>query len=102
MVGERVTFSDLMQLSTPVITGSQAAEAMGMSPTRLLGYAKEKPELIPFPYQLSGNSMKVPRIPFLKFWGCISENNQDEILKELIGIREQITALNRRLNGGEA
>ena len=69
----RTTFDDILAMNTPVITGTQAAQAMGMDTTRLLGYAREKPELIKFPFQLSGNRMKIPRVPFLKFWGCTDE-----------------------------
>ena len=54
---------------------------MGMDPTRLLGYAREKPELIKFPYQLSGNRMKIPRIPFLKFWGCTDDEIREKRLR---------------------
>ena len=62
-----------MRMTTPVITGTQAAQAMGMDPTRLIGYANEKPEAIHFPYQMSGSHMKIPRIPFLRFWGLTDE-----------------------------
>lgn len=72
-MADRVTFSDLLLMNTLVITGTQAAQAMGMDPTRLIGYAREKPEAIPFPYQISGNRMKIPRIPFLRFWGLTDE-----------------------------
>jgi hypothetical protein len=46
---------------------------MGMNPTRLIGYANEKPEAIHFQYQMSGSHMKIPRIPFLRFWGLTDE-----------------------------
>ena len=72
-MADRVTFNDLLAMNTPVITGTQAAQAMGMDPTRLIGYAREKPEAIQFPYQISGTHMKIPRIPFLRFWGCTDE-----------------------------
>ena len=65
----RTTFDDLLRMKSAIIPGTWAAEAMGMSPTRLIGYARERPELIQFPYQLSGNRMKVPRIPFLRWAG---------------------------------
>ena len=107
-MSDRITFSDLMQLDTPDITGTQAAQAMGMSPTRLLEYAREDltrlpgEKRIPFPCILSGNSLKVPRVPFLEFWGCIKKNSNEDILKELITIREQIAALIDRQKGGAA
>ena len=69
----RITFEDILRMESPVITGTQAAQAMGMSPTRLIGYAREKPDLIQFDYQISGNRMKIPRVPFLRFWGMTDE-----------------------------
>ena len=72
-MAERITFDDLLRMKSPVITATQAAQAMGMHPSRLIGYAREQPELIQFPYQMSGNRMKIPRIPFLKFWGATDE-----------------------------
>ena len=69
----RITFDDLLRMRSPVITGTWAAQAMGMHPSRLIGYARERPDLIGYPYQLSGNRMKIPRIPFLKFWGFTDE-----------------------------
>ena len=81
-MADRVTFSDLLLMNTPVITGTQAAQAMGMDPTRLIGYAREKPEMIQFPFQVSGTHMKIPRVPFLKFWGCTDEEIENRRLKE--------------------
>ena len=70
---KRMTLNDLLLMNTPVIPGTWAAQAMGMDPTRLIGYARERPELVPYPYQLSGNRMKIPRIPFLKWIGITDE-----------------------------
>jgi hypothetical protein len=81
-MADRITFSDLLQMNTPVISGTQAAQAMGMDPTRLIGYAREKPEMIQFPFQVSGTHMKIPRVPFLKFWGCTDEEIENRRLKE--------------------
>ena len=78
----RMTFDDLLRLDALVIPGTWAAEAMGMDPTRLIGYARERPELIQFPYQLSGNRMKIPRIPFLKYWGLTDEEIEKKIRRQ--------------------
>ena len=80
-MAERVTFDDLLKMNTPVITGTQAAQAMGMDTTRLIGYARERPELVRFPFQLSGNRMKIPRVPFLRFWGCTDEEIANKKLR---------------------
>ena len=79
----RITFRDLLQMDAIVIPGTWAAQAMGMDPTRLIGYAREQPELLQFPFQLSGNRVKIPRIPFLKFWGFTDEEIQRAKKKEL-------------------
>jgi hypothetical protein len=69
----KVTFNDLLRMTTPVITGTQAAQAIGMNPTRLTGYARERPELVPYKFQLSGKRLKISRVSFLKFWGYSDE-----------------------------
>ena len=78
---KRMTLNDLLLLNAPVIPGTWAAQAMGMDPTRLIGYARERPELVPYPYQLSGNRMKVPRVPFLKWLGCTDEEIAEKKLR---------------------
>ena len=78
---KRMTLNDLLLLNAPVIPGTWAAQAMGMVPTRLIGYARERPELVPYPYQLSGNRMKIPRVPFLKWLGCTDEEIAEKKLR---------------------
>ena len=78
---KRMTLNDLLLMNTPVIPGTWAAQAMGMDPTRLIGYARERPELVPYPYQLSGNRMKIPRVPFLKWLGCTDEEIAEKKLR---------------------
>ena len=78
---KRMTLNDLLLLNAPVIPGTWAAQAMGMDPTRLIGYARERPDLVPYPYQLSGNRMKIPRIPFLKWLGCTDEEIAEKKLR---------------------
>jgi hypothetical protein len=68
-----MTVEDLKKMKEPVISGTMAARVIGMDSTRLIGYAREHPEKIQFPFQISGNRMKVPRIPFLRWLG---ENDQ--------------------------
>ena len=78
---KRMTLNDLLLMNTPVIPGTWAAQVMGMDPTRLIGYARERPDLVPYPYQLSGNRMKVPRVPFLKWLGCTDEEIAEKKLR---------------------
>ena len=78
---KRRTLNDLLLMNTPVIPGTWAAQAMGMDPTRLIGYARERPDLVPYPYQLSGKRMKIPRVPFLKWLGCTDEEIAEKKLR---------------------
>ena len=78
---KKMTLNDLLLLNAPVIPGTWAAQAMGMDPTRLIGYARERPDLVPYPYQLSGNRMKIPRVPFLKWLGCTDEEIAEKKLR---------------------
>ena len=77
----RMTFADLLLVDSPVIPGTWAAQAMGMDPTKLFGYARDRPEMIQFPFQLSGRRMKIPRVPFLKFWGYTDEEIKNKGLR---------------------
>ena len=74
----RYTFDDLLAMNSPVITGALAAQAMGMNPSRLIGYARERPELLKYPFQLSGNRLKIARVPFLRFWGFTEEQIENK------------------------
>jgi hypothetical protein len=69
----RMTAADLLRMESVTIPGTWAAQVMGMDPTRLIGYAREAPEKISFPYQLSGNRMHIPRVPFLRWLGFTDE-----------------------------
>ena len=73
-----MTVEDLKRMKEPIISGTTAARLIGMHPTRLIGYAREHPERIQFPFQISGNRMKVPRIPFLRWLGEIEERRDCE------------------------
>ena len=79
----RMTFDDILQMDSVVIPGTWAAQAIGMDPTRLIGYAREKPELIGFTYQISGNRMKVARVPFLLYWGFTEEEIKSKTRRQV-------------------
>ena len=64
-----MTVEDLKKMKEPVISGTMAAKVLGMDSSRLIGYAREHPERIQFPFQISGNRLKIPRIPFLRWLG---------------------------------
>ena len=62
-----MTVEDLKRMKEPIISGTTAARLMGMHSTRLIGYAREHPERIQFPFIISGNRMKIPRVPFIQW-----------------------------------
>ena len=77
----RMTLDELVRMDSPVIPGTWAAQVMGMDATKLIGYAREKPHLIAFEFQLSGNHMKIPRVPFLKWLGVTDEQIRKKRLR---------------------
>ena len=74
----RITLADIARMEDDFIPGTMAAEALGIQRGRLSQYARERPELIHFPYQLSGSRMRVARVPFLRYWGF----SEEEITKK--------------------
>lgn len=86
-MADRITFSDLLRMNTPVITGTQAAQAIGMDPPTLFNYAREdldrpiENKRVQFPCQVSGTHLKIPRIPFLKWWGITDEEIKNKMLE---------------------
>ena len=93
-MSKRMTLDDLLQMNAPVVPGTWIAQTMGMDSTRLIEYARSRPELVPFPYQLSGNRMKVPRIPFLKWIGITDEEIATKKGHTELGV---VTAKNDRI-----
>lgn len=73
-------FESIIEMDNLIISCTQAAHAMGMHTTKLLEYARRGE--IQFPYQMSGDHrMKIPRIPFLKFWGVSDEEIANKKLR---------------------
>lgn len=54
--------SDKMFLSPDDICG-----ILGSNPQTIRVTARQRPDLIGFPFTFMGNRMKIPRIPFLRF-----------------------------------
>ena len=78
----KVTIADLLKMKDPIIPGTVAAQAMGMSSTRFIEYARQG--RLPFHAMVSGTRVKVSRIEFLRFWGYtdkqIEEGQKDDTL----------------------
>ena len=63
------TLEDIAACSKSFLTPDDVCSVLGANPHTLRVTARQKPELIGFPFTFSGNRMKIPRIPFLRFMG---------------------------------
>jgi len=61
----------------PFLTPSDISGVLGSDPQTIRVTARQRPDLIQFPYIFVGNRMKIPRIPFLRFMG-IEEKEREE------------------------
>ncbi len=64
MTVEEIRASDKLFLSP-----ADVAKVLGSDPQTVRCTAVQRPELLGFPFTFSGNRMKIPRIPFLRFLG---------------------------------
>ena len=64
---ERMTCGELLKTNRVVIPGTWAAQVMGMDTGRFFEYARAGK--LPFRCIVSGNRVKVPRVPFLIWLG---------------------------------
>lgn len=48
---------------------SQVAKITGADPQTIRYTARQRPELLGYPFTFSGSHMKIPRVPFLRFLG---------------------------------
>lgn len=64
-----MTLTEIKQSTKPFLSAAEVAELMGSDPHTLRTTARQRPELLGFPFAFSGNRMKIPRIPFLRWMG---------------------------------
>ena len=62
-----MTLNDIRGLDKPFLTPKEVAGVLGSDPQTIRVTARQRPELVGFPYTFTGNRMKIPRIPFLNF-----------------------------------
>ena len=92
-----MTLEEVKAMKEDFISASVAASVLRMDTGRLVGYAKNGQ--LPFPVVISGNWIKIPRIPFLKQYGAYEDekeeaNKADQILKELHGLNVALGGTN--------
>lgn len=57
---------------------SEVAKIIGCDPQELRSQAQSKPHLLGFPVCVIGSRVKIPRKPFLRFWGIENMNREEE------------------------
>ena len=77
-----MTMDDLKAMTCDFISARQAASVIHMDPGRLVQYAKEG--RTPFPVQISGNRVKIPRLAFLRCYGYESEPEKKLAMEDLM------------------
>lgn len=64
-----MTIAQIKESDKPFLTPADVAPVLGSDPHTVRCTARQRPELLGFPFTFSGNRMKIPRIPFLRFLG---------------------------------
>lgn len=70
MAGKK-TIQEIMDSSAEFLTPTEVSGVLGCDAHTLSLTARQRPELVNFPFAFSGSRMKIPRIPFLRFMGVI-------------------------------
>jgi hypothetical protein len=69
---ERMVSMDLGEIKSSTkmfLRPADIAPILGSDPHTLRCTARQRPELLGFEFTFTGNRMKIPRIPFLRFLG---------------------------------
>jgi hypothetical protein len=64
-----MTLEEIKNSDKLFLTPADVAPVMGSDPHTVRCTARQRPELLGFDFTFSGNRMKIPRIPFLRFCG---------------------------------
>ena len=62
-----MTINEIRGLDKPFLTPKEVAGVLGSDPQTIRVTARTAPERVGFPFTFTGNRMKIPRIPFLRF-----------------------------------
>lgn len=63
------TIEELINSDKVFLTPSDICGVMGCNPQTIRVTARQRPDLIGYEFTFSGNRMKIPRIPFLRYLG---------------------------------
>ena len=64
------TIADILASDKAFLTPDDVSGVLGSHPQTIRVTARQRPDLIGFEFTFSGNRMKIPRIPFLRFMGA--------------------------------
>ncbi|MBE6926775.1 MAG: hypothetical protein E7461_08050 [Ruminococcaceae bacterium] len=64
-----MTLSEMRQSDKAFFTPGDICGVLGSNPQTIRVTARQRPDLIGYEFTFSGNRMKIPRIPFLRFMG---------------------------------
>lgn len=64
-----MSLEEIKNCSKIFLSPADIASVMGSDPHTVRCTARQRPELLGFPFTFSGNRMKIPRIPFLRWLG---------------------------------
>ena len=69
-----MTLDEIKSSTKLFLIPADIAPLIGSGPHTIRCTARQRPDLLGFEFTFSGNRMKIPRIPFLRFLG--EENNK--------------------------
>ena len=64
-----MTLKEIQVSDKLFLTPADVATVLETDPHTVRCTAKQRPDLLGFPFTFNGNRMKIPRIPFLRFCG---------------------------------
>ena len=68
-MAEKKTLQDLIESPKDFFTPGEVGDVLGCDPHTLRLTARQRPELMQFPFTIQGNRVKFPKLPFLRFMG---------------------------------
>lgn len=66
-----MTLEEMKTSDKLFLTPAEVASVLGSDPHTVRCTARQRPELLGFPFTFSGNRMKIPRLPFLRWIGVM-------------------------------
>ncbi len=64
-----MTVSEIVASNKMFLAPADIAGVLGSNPQTIRVTARQRPDLLGFEFTFTGNRMKIPRVPFLRFIG---------------------------------